>query len=1081
MRLEKLELSGFKSFPDRTILKFEPGITAIVGPNGSGKSNIFDAIRWVLGEQSVKEMRGSKMEDVIFNGTDTREPLGMAEVSLTLSNEDKKLSIEDKEVVITRRIFRSGENEYFINHNPVRLKDIIDLLLGSGIGIDSYSLVGQGKIELILSSKPEDRRIIFDEASGILKYKLQKKEATRKLEETENNLSRINDIIAEVKRQINSLERQAEKARRYKEIFQQLKEKEKILGILKINKLNGEKESLLNQLKKYSDQEISLKENYQEKLLQRQNCEDEIKRIEEGIFKLREEIIHIEHLMERNREAKETNRERIEDLKHQKEKLKEDIQQAQEKLKRIRSEIDNFHQDYQNLEDLLNKKISLFQEKQDYLKQIDGMRQEAKENIERSKRKIIELNDIITKIKNELIDLDTQLKVKEAREKRLKIEEIKCQQEKDTIQKDLDQVKQELDNLENNFSTKKQAMDELKGKLERESKDIEELKSNIYNLEKEKAKLISQKEFLENLNINYQSMGQSLNTVILTDHLPQDDFNGLVVRIKEKLNSSISDKAVFAEANFKLYGEAKPIDFNPQRIISKIGQIEEEINQNNRLIQDKKDNIVNFKKEFENIDAEIHQLELEISKQKNQFNHIEAQLKKIDEELQIITLELSEVRTEIDNLREKQSSLTKEYNDLEDKIKIEEENLHKANERITHLDSERETCLLEITQIKTEKSSLEESLEKENQTLKVLEENLEETFKQIKGYQDRILECEEKIKKLNSELINLDASDEELAKKKLDKIEDTKTEQIKLQDLIRNLEGFKGNIEELRNRIEEINSLINDLKMRIQDLDFKISNIKDRLKQVYEIELQESEETLTQEYNEENLSLEIETFKQKLDSLGTVNLVAIEEYDEFKKRYDFLIQQQQDLIKAKDSLYEAIQKINRTAKNMFMETFKLIGEQFKNYFRLLFGGGEANLFLIEEKDPLESGIEIIARPPGKKLQSITLLSGGEKALCAIALIFAIFKVKPSPFCILDEVDAALDEANVSRYTNLLDEFSKSSQFIVITHNKRTLLNADVMYGITMEESGISRVVSVKFGKSKEEKTKTKPEEVSVFT
>jgi len=1076
MRLEKLELRGFKSFLERTVLHFEPGITAIVGPNGSGKSNIFDAIRWVLGEQSIKEMRGSKMEDVIFNGTDKYQPLGMAEVSLTLSNEDGKLPIEEKTVTISRRIFRSGESEYLINHNPVRLKDINDLLLGSGLGIDSYSMVGQGKIDLILSSKPEDRRIIFDEASGILKYKLQKKETSRKLEETENNLLRINDIIAEVKRQINSLERQANKAKQYKEIWEQLKEKEKVLAIIKVNKLDKEKQEFLNKLNQLMEEEEKLKVFYQQKLIQTETCQKELKKTEDELFKIKEETIRIEHLMEQNQQLRNISKERIEELTKQKEKLNQEIDSLREKITQINKDIDNFNHDYQKLKEISKEKDFLIEEKERRINQIAQLKIQAKEDIEKARKEILNLNTIKTKIKNELIDLDAQLKVKEAREKRLRIEELKCQQDKDNIQNNLEQEKKILEDLENTLVLKKQEISNLKFNLDEENRNIEEIKSYMQNLEREKERLVSQKEFLEKLDFEDPSI--QLKALILAESLPKEDFNGLIIKIKEKTSCSDVDKSIFSQANFKLYGEAKAIDFDLERLCLKIKQIDEEIDKRKQIINNKTESIENQKKQMEEIDKVIHQLELDISKQKNQFNHIEKEFEKINEELEIVVLELSEVVGEIQKMRERKDSFLKEEKELEEKIKIEEEIILRESEKISSLDTERETCLLEITQIRAEKNSIEESLKKEDQTLKVLQENLKEAEIRMKNYQDEILECEKRIKELDLNLNNLDALDKELLVKKSAKIEESKNKSVELQDYTQQLEDFKKGIEELRNQIQDINNRVNDLKLQIQDIDFKISNIKERLNQTYQIQLEDKDTVLPEEYTEEALLLDIDKLKQKLNSLGTVNLVAIEEYDEFKKRYDFLTQQQQDLIKAKESLYEAIQKINRTAKTLFLDTFKLINQEFKNYFRLLFGGGEADLFLLQENDPLESGIEIIARPPGKKLQNISLLSGGEKALCAIALIFAIFKVKPSPFCILDEVDAALDEANISRYANLLDEFSKTAQFIVITHNKKTLLNADVMYGITMEESGVSKIVSVKFADENKEKDKqTKPVEV----
>jgi len=1067
MKLEKIELNGFKSFPEKTVLYFEPGITAIVGPNGSGKSNILDAIRWALGEQSVKELRGAQMEDVIFNGTDTRAALGMAEVSLTFSNEDKKLSIEDSHVTVTRRIFRSGENEYLINNNPVRLKDINDLFSGTGVGIDSYSLIGQGKIDLILSSKPEDRRIIFDEASGILKYKLQKKETKKKLEETENNLLRINDIIGEVRRQINSLERQANKARRYQELFNELKEKEKILGVLKIHKINSQKDVVLKQLELYNQQEVTLRESYQESIACLQRYEEEFRSIRDGLFKIKEEVINIEHQLQRNQELRVITKERTEELNKQKENFVQQIDTLKEKNAQIQKEIDNFYKAYEELKGMLIEKTSLLQTKESRLKEINQLKNQTKENIENAKKEIVELNNFRIKIKNELIDLATQLKVKEAREKRLKIEEMKCQEEKNGIQQSFLSEKNKLSALENDFFAKQQTKNQIEERLKLEANRIEELKNHVQDLEKENERLNSQKEFLENLNLNYEKIDATLNTVILTDNLPGQDFDGLVVRIKEKLDCNEADKQNFPGLNFKFHGEAKPIDFNLDKIINRIKEIEEQLQQEKKIISERMEENENLKKELENISINLHQLELDISQQKSQFNHIAEEVKKIDEELEIVLLELSEISEEIKIIKEKEVSLINEDKNLENTIQAKESFIKDENDRIACLDLERENTLLEVTQIKTEQGAIKENLQREDQALKVLKDNLMEVETRIKDYQDQIADSEEKIKKLIIDLDNFVMSEQELIAEKQKKIEEEKQKESNLSEYSLKVEELKREIEKMQMQKDQVNNCINDFKITVQNYDFEILNIKNNLKQIYRIDL-EQDNALTQDANEEVLSSEINALKEKLDSLGTVNLVAIEEYDEFKKRYDFLAQQQVDLIQAKESLEEAIHKINRTARSLFLDTFQKINQEFQGYFKLFFAGGEANLYLIDENNPLESGIEIIARPPGKKLQNISLLSGGEKTLCAISLIFAIFKVKPSPFCILDEVDAALDEANISRYAGILGDFAKYAQFLVITHNKRTLLNADAMYGITMEEAGVSKIVSVKFAEREKE-------------
>jgi len=1064
MRLEKLEIFGFKSFPERTVLKFEPGITAIVGPNGSGKSNIFDAIKWVLGEQSVKELRGSKMQDVIFSGTETRPPLGMAEVSLTLSNTDGKLSFPEKEIVITRRIFSSGENEYFINHNPVRLKDITDLLLGSGVGVDFYSIVGQGKIDLILSSKPEERRIIFDEASGILKYKLQKKETLRKLEETENNLLRIKDIISEVKRQINSLERQANKAKRYKELLEELKNKEIVLANFNVKKYEDEKQALLKKLDAEISMESSLKEEYQKVLSQLEDYENELKKEEEAIFKIKESIINIEHLIQANQKEKEISEERIGELNQFKERLIFEIQMLNQKIAQTEQEINNFNEENKRIKEMYAQKIDSIKQKEAQLDALEKEKLFSKNNIEKAKNEILELNILRTKLKNEIIDLNTNFKVIESRKRRLNIEEEKSKEERNNIQNKLEEIKKELEELKFKLEEKNKIKSALQCSIKEDQDNLETLKNEILALDKERVSLISQREFLEKLNLNYEKLSEPLDVVVILKDLPKEECDGLLVKIEEKQTLNPEYQNLFNNANYKFLGKAKTLNFDLEKIDMKLKEIESKISQKNQIIEEKNRDLDGLNLELKSLNEEIIQLETAFFQKQNQFNNIQEEFKKAEEELGIIVLELSEVDSQIKDLKEKETQLLNKDKEIQLAISNNEELLKRENENILSLDKKRETLLLEITKLKTEKDSLEEAIKKESQKFEVLENNLNELNQKLVSYKNQIEETKIKIEDLNKRISDLSSMNERLDKEMIEKIKLEETQTAKVKEKKEKLSEFKNKIEEYRNKIQESANRINELKMNLQDIDFKILNIKERIKQIYKIEWQEV--SIPEGFNEEVYSLEINTLKERIDSLGTVNLVAMEEYEEFKTRYDFLTQQETDLINAKESLTKTIQKINQTAKSLFMDTFKLISSEFKNYFRLLFGGGDAQLFLIDENDPLESGVEIIARPPGKKLQNVSLLSGGEKALCAIALLFAIFKVKPSAFCILDEVDAALDEANISRYANLLDEFSKVSQFIVITHNKKTLLNADVMYGITMQESGVSKIVSVKFSDKK---------------
>lgn len=1066
MYFKRLEISGFKSFPNRTVLDFEPGITAVVGPNGCGKSNIFDSIRWVLGEQSVKALRGSKMEDVIFNGTETKDPLGMAEVSLTFSNENNTFKIDEKEFMITRRIFRSGESEYLINKSQVRLKDISDLLMGTGVGAESYSLIEQGKIDLILSSRPEDRRLVFDEASGITKYKSQKREALRRLEDTEANLLRINDIITEVKRQINSLERQANKARRYKEVFEQLKEKEIGLSVLQISKIKKEKDRLSQEAHAKETQLKTIQTEYNQIISQQSAEASQIKELEDKLFKIKEVIINLDNLVERNNQHIRINQERIVELKKQKESLQGQISQVKQRFSFDKEKVDRFNQEYTQLKESIQAKESRLREKENEINETLRRIKQAQEKISKAKKEIFELINAQTKSKNQISDLNANLQTHLAREKRLEIEKSKIGEESLTIQQDLERAAQELEAIRSSFSQTNSQYLKVTKRMEKDTRDLEVLKSEIQNLEKEKAILISQKEFLENLNLRYKEISESMNAVVLLDKLPRGDSSGMVIKVGKRSDPDNLDHKVFQAAVCKLSGEAKPIALDPQGIIKRIEEIVKKIEERQCLITDREEELKELGQQKDELELQLKQKEISLANKQNLTDSIREQLDKINEESQIVQIELTSTRQELEGLRGKESELKIELANLESQHKDQERIINQEASSISDLNLKKEEGRVVSAQIKTEIDSLNKRLTRDSDTLKMLEATLKADQERLEQFQDQIEELKERSAALSQEILNLEQDNEKSSQAKIDM-------QEKQQDSIQTLTQRQtkliqdsSNLESQRHQIEELKDKINQIEIEARELDYRNLNIRDRVMQSYKTDLAALELGVNQDLDQSGLEAAVGSLRAKLDSYGSVNLVAIEEYDELKTRYEFLTQQQNDLLSAKNSLHDAILKINRTTKKMFQETFKKINDEFRSYFRLLFGGGDANLFLIDENDPLESGIEIICRPPGKKLQNVSMLSGGEKSLSAIALIFSVFKVKPSPFCILDEVDAALDEANVDRYARILQEFTKNSQFIIITHNKRTIVNADVMYGITMEEHGVSKIVSVKFNQGK---------------
>ena len=1077
MYFKKLDLLGFKSFQEKTTLHFEPGITAIVGPNGCGKSNIFDSIRWVLGEQSAKSLRGSDMQDVIFNGTDSKEALSMAEVTLTFDNQNKFFNIDHPELAITRRLFRSGESEYLINKANVRLKDILDLLMGTGIGAESYSIIAQGKIDLVLSSRPEDRRLVFDEASGITKYKSQKREATRRLDETEQNLLRVNDIVTEVKRQIGSLERQANKARRYKEVFEELKIKETNLAIIEKRNFLKEKEESVKKLSELEASELNLQAQIKEEESKISSRQSELKVLEDSIMEIKNRVLNLENIVVRNNEHIKFNQDRITELAATKIYLQEQLTQAKEKLVLDEDKLNKVREEYNSIKGDMEAKGAVLLENETQIAALAASIKSSLENIAIHKTGIMDLVSKIATTKNEISDFTSKQQIFMARKKRLEIEKAKVYEEKAITQDSLKNITLEVESIKKTVDELTQKISSVKSNSEDEKIVLAQIDTSITELERQKLTLESQKEFLEKLRTKYEDIGETLNATIFLDKLPSEKTSGLVIKIKDYAASlSDDDKAYFEAASFKLSGEAKPIELDTQKITEKLARLEQELN----ILKDKKQHkekaIGELLQSIQALEQELRNHEISFANKETSRQTVLEQFNKIKEEEDIIVLELSDVQKEISVL---ENNITLSSGHLADLNKIHRETedaILKEEDGISLNNKLREGVLMVITQTKAELQALTNRVSSDEATLRLLEDTfahdqealnnierqMEDSVSKENTFTLEIKDCELKVSDSTSEI---QAQNESL--KSVEERYQVVSESG--SDVVKKIEDDRKQLDEMKNKVYE-------LQMYEKDIDYKYSTIKTRMQEAYKIDLEVIEDNLG-ELDYSLLSEEINRLKEKLDSYGTVNLVAIEEYDELKKRYDFLIQQQTDLVSAKEALHQAILKINRTTKEMFMETFEKVKLEFRNYFKMLFNGGDAQLFLIDENDPLESGIEIICRPPGKKLQNVLLLSGGEKSMSAIALIFAIFKVKPSPFCVLDEIDAALDEANVDRFSRALQEFSKTSQFIVVTHNKKTIANASVMYGITMQESGVSKIVSVKFAKGEQEKDK-EPEAVA---
>jgi len=1061
MYFKRLEIVGFKSFMEKTVLNFEPGITAIVGPNGCGKSNIFDSIRWVLGEQSIKSLRGSQMEDVIFNGTDTKQPLGLAEVSLTFDNSEKYFSVDNDEVVITRRIFRSGESEYLLNKAQVRLKDITEMLLGTGIGAESYSIIAQGKIDLILSSRPEERRQVFDEASGITKYKVQKRDALRRLEETEQNLLRINDIITEVKRSIGYLERQANKAMKYQAAFGELKNMEMTLAYSRKNKLVSEKEIIIVELNSLRIREENLQVRIREEESGINQRNDEVRELGNSINQINSNIQNLENQIQNNQQHISFNLERIKELEGTKVYLKSQISQSQERLAQDADKLNKFKDEHALIRRSFEEKNGILKEKETQLCGLISALKNSADNIAKARKSILDLAAQAAQAKNDISDFNSKQQVFLARSKRLELEKAKIGEERFQSEANLNSLNSDLLEMEKDYAALVQELNSVKAGLEEKNLLLNQASQGIAEMEKRRFALESQKEFLEKLKNQYEDITESMNVEIYLDKAPAEKINGLVVKVSQEMNCAESS----APRALKLQGEAKPIDLDAQKVKDKLVQVEKDLvvlRSDKTMLESE---IARINVQIDDLNRREEEREMALANKRTVQQTVIEQYNKVKQEEEIILLELFDLTEEMSGLAGRFKSAQEHLAGVEAENKAVETAVHSEQESIAFNSRIKEDVLVAIAQVKTEVDNLSHRLASEEANLKILEDAVNVSRRDILSLENKVQETHQRQEGLTLEIKDLEdkiigsGKDIELRSAEL------RDSQRKYSEFKENISGVLKIIEENKLEMEKSKEKVYEIQMREKDVDFKFQSMKERLWTVYKIDL----DTVTAPElapDESQLSAEIEKLREKVDSYGAVNLVAIEEYEELKKRYDFLNQQQTDLVTAKDALREAIRKINHNTKKMFLETFEKVQEEFCNYFKLLFSGGSAQMYLIDENDPLESGIEIICRPPGKKLQNVLLLSGGEKSMSAIALIFAIFKVKPAPFCVLDEIDAALDESNVGRFSSVLQEFASTSQFIVITHNKRTIANADIMYGITMQESGVSKIVSVKFSESK---------------
>ncbi len=1057
MHLKSLELFGFKSFPSKAVLRFGPGITVVVGPNGCGKSNIFDAVKWALGEQSPKSLRGSKMEDIIFNGTDKYPSLNYTEVTLTFSNEDGYLPIDYKEVAITRRLYRSGESQYFINKNITRLKDIEELFMGTGIGESSYSFIEQGKVETLLSYRPEEKRLIFDEASGIIKYKEKKRETLRKLKDTEDNILRIDDIVSEVRRQTRYLERQVEKAKKYKEINRELIDTERKIAALDYRDLEKKSDLFLDEINKLKQSERANEEKITGITAQSQKLNSSLKGTQKNLEDINSQIISANSRIESCLSHIQINTQRQEEFTKRIFNLDTSLEGASQRIKLQFSRIDDEKKAILSLEeDFISLKKNLDESrdaKENKISQIC----EAKEFISSAKDSILHFEEEKVAVNNALIEIETHLKNLLAHKKRLNMDKARLDNYLEQNKENCSNIKGEVVQLQEEYDL----LRKQKCSLYSQVKDLETAIEDLgrQELEKEKAlvELKSYMEFLRDLKVKYEEFPVSRKVKIIFDKKP-GKINKLIASLRDIEFSEFNRDGIL---EYEAEVEAKIISLPEAELSRRIDDISRDLNIIKSTVEADKERRGSFIEEISRQETVISEKESLLRGKVQEKENLNEEVKRFEDEYNLTEDELKSCSEEISDLEKKKQTHSEETVSLDNKLRDSKKNLREFQENLSLYSEEVNRLDIEMAKKEAQAKALGEHkesavakvylLEEEKNNLKSslnsLNKEKEETTLSLGSLGKEIISLEDKITQDKENARSLSAAKDELA--------------VSLGIAERESASILEAVREAEKALENVRSRMYAKKLEVQKVNFEKAKIVDYLKQVYNIDFI-LEEISSFENSPDSLQENKERFKNKLLSLGAVNLVAIEEFQELNARYDFLNSQREDLNKSKDSLKKAIQKINRTSKEIFLEVFIKVEEEFKKYFRLLFGGGRAQLILLDKENVLDSGVEIEVQPPGKKLQIVSLLSGGEKALTAIALIFAIFKVKPSPLCVLDEIDAPLDESNVDRFNELLKEFSPMAQFIVITHNKRTMSRADVLYGVTMQEKGISKLVSVRF-------------------
>ena len=1177
MYFKRIEMHGFKSFAEPVVIDFHPGVTCIVGPNGSGKSNISDAIRWVLGEQSPKMLRGGKMEEVIFNGTASRKSRGMAEVTLVIDNSTGILPIDYNEVAITRRMYRSGESEYLINNNQCRLRDIRELIMDTGIGVDGYSIIGQGKIQNIVEGKPDERREIFEESAGVVLYKTRKHEAERKLANAQINLDRVNDIIGEIEGRIDGLKEDSEKAQEALEIRAIKRELDINITLRNIDKFTDQEESGADDVKQLIDSLHKLEVDRNTLDLEINKARDRNENLQSLGNEAREKLLKLVNQINEIKNKSQLDDEKLASLDRDIDRLTGEIDELSEKLDKeiavsdeqetkrqaLEKELDASSDRLANAIDAYNGFMSVSLKEQSRLdgykdrimelsKKSSGLRSEAasvesmKETLKRRKEQILhDANDL--KDNSQAINKEI-LVTKEAKEKNdLKGREV--MERVDIFVKDINKTNDDIkamslkiEDLKINHSrvsARKKALEEMESSYEGYNNSVRFImKGDNHGLRGTVAELI-------NVPRGYEvaletALGQGLQNIVCErdadakraiqrlkensagrlTFLPMESIKGTRAHLDRAITQAngfeglACDIATFDKEYTTVFDyllgrvvivrdldTAVRLSKNVAQAVRFVTLEGEVINANGAItggrFKNKTSNILSRKNEIISLDSEMRRLLKDQEhysqvreKDEEKLGNLRASLKALEDELNALKLKDVDLQSRIRSLEEtlknareanekrdkELQNIDEEFNNTEKLIAEASEKAQACDDEIKELEAKSEEVMkiLEentdkvadsneaITNARVNKTELENKLEALENLMSITQDNIDELTEQIDDKMDKRDRIEEK-----REHLMFGSDDSEETYKALNTQKEDLEEYIAQVDKERN--EVLGSISEMNKQFNEITDAYNSYasqkqqqEIRLAKNEAQLESAKQKLLEDFEISYAQALEYRKDDFVYTTAVKQSREIKNRLEELGNINVGAIEEYKQVSERYGFLLDQRKDITDAMDELNSIIDDMDKIIKNRFRTNFNLVVKNFEKIFKDLFGGGTAELTLDNENDPLESGIEINAQPPGKKLQNINLLSGGEKSMTAIALMFAVLKTKPTPFCILDEVEAALDDANIDRFASYLKNF-KDIQFTVVTHQKATMEHADVLYGVTMPEQGISKVLSLRLG------------------